>query len=313
MKKILLSLLFFPILAHAQTYSRFGPANGILKGATTTYVTTAAVAADAIGLWSGTCNSTTFLRGDGSCQVPPGTGTGVNLTDNPTWTGLHTWSSTEPRHLFYESDQGTDLKLWDIDLGGGVLCVRTRTDADGAGQNVLCATRGTTTTLTNMTFGYAVSGTYTFAFTGTAAFSGPIQPTRLNFNATSTAPNLGIYAPAGNTFGISVNSALRASWDINGALLQTGAIVSGGTKFTASGCSNSTTVGGATAGKFSSGTTGTCAVTVTLPTAPNGWTCYASDLTTPVVFTQTASATTSCTISATTVSGDVVTFVAMAY
>lgn len=33
---------------------------------------TAAVAADISGLWSGTCNSTTFLRGDGSCQAAGG-------------------------------------------------------------------------------------------------------------------------------------------------------------------------------------------------------------------------------------------------
>lgn len=35
----------------------------------------AAAAADIYGLWSGTCSSTTFLRGDGSCQTPSGTGT----------------------------------------------------------------------------------------------------------------------------------------------------------------------------------------------------------------------------------------------
>lgn len=35
----------------------------------------AAAAADIYGLWSGTCSSSTFLRGDGSCQTPSGTGT----------------------------------------------------------------------------------------------------------------------------------------------------------------------------------------------------------------------------------------------
>lgn len=92
-----------------------------------------------------------------------------------------------------------------------------------------------------------------------------------------------------------------------------GAILSGGTKFTASGCSNSATVGGAIAGQFASGTTGTCTVTITLPTAPNGWACRANDITTPAAMNQTAKATTSCTISGTTTSGDTVVFLAMGY
>jgi hypothetical protein len=34
-----------------------------------------AVAANVYGLWSGTCNNTTFLRGDGACATPAGSGT----------------------------------------------------------------------------------------------------------------------------------------------------------------------------------------------------------------------------------------------
>ena len=49
-------------------------ASGVLKR--TTYNTTViAGSADIIGLWTGTCNNTTFLRADGSCQ--PGTGGGL--------------------------------------------------------------------------------------------------------------------------------------------------------------------------------------------------------------------------------------------
>lgn len=45
--------------------------NGIVKR---TALNTAGVAAasDVIALWSGTCNGTTYLRGDGSCQTPAG-------------------------------------------------------------------------------------------------------------------------------------------------------------------------------------------------------------------------------------------------
>jgi hypothetical protein len=47
--------------------------NGIAKG-NGAGVFSAALAADIYGLWSGTCNNTTFLRGDGSCQTPAGGG-----------------------------------------------------------------------------------------------------------------------------------------------------------------------------------------------------------------------------------------------
>jgi len=92
---------------------------------------------------------------------------------------------------------------------------------------------------------------------------------------------------------------------------------SGGTTFTASGCSNSTLVGGATAGKFTSGTTGTCTVTITMgnsDTATNGWACFANDLTTNTnLWSETATTTTSCTIQGTTVTSDVINFGAIAY
>lgn len=73
--------------------------------------------------------------------------------------------------------------------------------------------------------------------------------------------------------------------------------------------------GGASAGKFASGTTGTCTVTITPGiTATNGFTCDAHDLTTPAdVINQTATSTTTATISGTTASGDVVTWKCAAF
>lgn len=96
-------------------------------------------------------------------------------------------------------------------------------------------------------------------------------------------------------------------------------VQSSGTKFTTSGCSVSATTGGATAGSYTSGTTGACTVVITMNgatglTAPNGWACSASDTGTPAnLQSQTASSTTTCTISGTTVSGDVVIFQAKGY
>src|SRR5690349_7175307 len=45
---------------------------GILKMSSGT--PSASASSDVIGLFSGTCSASTFLRGDGSCQVPGGGG-----------------------------------------------------------------------------------------------------------------------------------------------------------------------------------------------------------------------------------------------
>jgi hypothetical protein len=96
-------------------------------------------------------------------------------------------------------------------------------------------------------------------------------------------------------------------------------VIAKGTKFTISGCAAGTTVGGATAGTFLSGTSGACTVVITLAgasgiTAPNGWTCAAEDLTTPAnLISQSASSPTTCTVTGTTVSGDKIAFAAIAY
>lgn len=63
---------------------------GPLKGASSALQ--AAVAADIYGLWSGTCSSSTFLRGDGSCQTPSGGGN-VNNTGTPTAGQFAEWTS----------------------------------------------------------------------------------------------------------------------------------------------------------------------------------------------------------------------------
>lgn len=97
--------------------------------------------------------------------------------------------------------------------------------------------------------------------------------------------------------------------------LELRSIVSGGSVPGISGCSAGTQVGGNTGGSYNSGTTGTCTVTLTFSkTAPNGWVCNAQDTTTPAdAQHQSATTTTTCTITGTTVSGDVITFDARAY
>jgi|SRR5580698_9636426 hypothetical protein len=73
-----------------------------------------------------------------------------------------------------------------------------------------------------------------------------------------------------------------------------------------SGCATvSSTKGNSIAFQFSTTAT-TCTPVVQLPPAPNGWNCFAQDVTHPVVFTETAQTTSSCTVTGTTTSGDVV-------
>lgn len=94
-----------------------------------------------------------------------------------------------------------------------------------------------------------------------------------------------------------------------------GSDVSGGVLPVLSGCATiSASVGGASAGKFA--TSGTsCTLTITFPSAaPNGWACFANDITTPAdTVKQNASTTTSCTFAGTTVAADVIVWNAVGY
>src|SRR5208337_2640738 len=52
-----------------------GLATGILKITTGTGVPSHAISSDVYGLWTGSCSSSTFLRGDGACATPANSGT----------------------------------------------------------------------------------------------------------------------------------------------------------------------------------------------------------------------------------------------
>lgn len=114
-----LAALIFSACASAQYYPLFGPANGILKGSTTTPLTTAAAASDVASLFSCSSSSTVYLAGNGTCPAIPGAISGANPTGTvgltavngsattylrsdgapslsqaiaPTWTGAHTFT-----------------------------------------------------------------------------------------------------------------------------------------------------------------------------------------------------------------------------
>jgi hypothetical protein len=98
------------------------------------------------------------------------------------------------------------------------------------------------------------------------------------------------------------------------------ALLSEGTTFTAAGCANSTLVGGATAGKYTSVTAGSCTVTITMgntATAPTGWACDAHDITTVAdannVTMGTSTTTTANLVEGTVAANDVIVFKCVGY
>lgn len=156
----------------AATFNLFQPAAGILKGNPSTYVTTAAIATDVISLWTGTCNASTFLRADGSCQAAAGSASGANPTATigltavngaaatflrsdgapalsqaiaPTWTAPHIFSSTgagasraatitaaNPFFGWVATGSPADEKIWEISASGAGAFI-FRTRTDAEG------------------------------------------------------------------------------------------------------------------------------------------------------------------------------------
>lgn len=119
--------------------------------------------------------------------------------------------------------------------------------------------------------------------------------------------------PSGNV-GVGMGSTAPSyPLQVSGPVGATAVVATGAQ--TISGCSLTAAVGGSSAGSFASGTAGACTVTITPGiTAPNGWRCTATDITTTAdLIQQTGTSTTSCTISGTTASGDVLTWSAVAY
>lgn len=150
------------------------------------------------------------------------------------------------------------------------------------------------------------SGTHMVFYAGASA--GTTIPT-----VVSSTDRLELYS--GN-FGIGMTPVNKL--DVNGSV-GANAFKSTGTTYTLSTntCSGTSLVGGATAGTFVSGTTGTCTVVVTMgssATAPTGWHCTANDRTTVAdVISQTASTTTTASLSGPTLTNDIIAFSCIGY
>lgn len=136
----LLAVALGPIAEAQNIFNKFEPATGVLKGSSSTYVTTAAVAADIKGLWTGTCDATTFLRGDGACAIAstsaasPTNSVQFNNAGAFGGSANFTWDSTD-NALVLDS------------AGGGILMSSTAHDLNLLGGNGLVDTTASSFTL----------------------------------------------------------------------------------------------------------------------------------------------------------------------
>jgi hypothetical protein len=167
----------------------------------------------------------------------------------------------------------------------------------------------------NLMFSVQGTGLMEIAGGGATAFRGN-QPIGFAAAGLPAALDTGISRDAAAVVDFGSGAAANTT-----ARLKAAGYMSVGTTFTSNaGCGDTTLVGGATAGKYTSVTAGTCTTVITMgnsATAPNGWSCTATDLTTAADagnIKQTATTTTSASLNETTVvASDVIQFSCIGY
>lgn len=112
------------VVAFGATFTKFTPATGILVGSASSSTTTAATSGNVIGLWSGTCNSSSFLRGDGACAAAGGsTGTTGSFTLN--WSDACTTTPTTA--VTWTLDDTATVVTWNLAAMSASSCTSDST------------------------------------------------------------------------------------------------------------------------------------------------------------------------------------------
>lgn len=153
-------------------FNKYAPQPGIQVSTGVDYHNTAAASSDVIGLWSG-CTGSNFLRGDGTCNVPAGTGVSSVTVPAPltatTCTGgacAITWTTAQTANRILATPDGTtgsvSLRAMvagdvpPINLGstanGGVSSATILLGTNGGTSNGFFSVTGPTTALRTFTF-----------------------------------------------------------------------------------------------------------------------------------------------------------------
>lgn len=176
--------------------------SGVLKGSAGAFTT--ATSADILGLWTGTCSSTTYLRGDGACATPTagtGTVTSVGLTSTG---GTVTVTGTSPitGSGSFNVDIPASYLASPPAIGGTAAAAGTfaaLTANSGLTVNAPSGNSALTTPTSAYTFGNATDNpTFTFQGTGIAAFGGAVT-TNNYFQSTNSFPTVRWYASGQST------------------------------------------------------------------------------------------------------------------
>lgn len=240
------------------------------------------------------------------------TGVGINCASGNTGNSLDAQIAGVSK-FSVSCAAGTLVTLGNITFAGGLITTATNTPMQIFGNNISNA---------NL-FGVILTGNSGSQFSATSGSGGAVKITPVYNQVSGTAANTDLLINRTNT-AVGSGAQLYQDWQLAGvsqAKLSVGGDFTGrshgsaGTVPGISGCSAGTQTGGATIGTFASGTTGACTVVLTFAfTAPTGWFCAATNRTTiGNTFSQSASSTTTCTLTGTTVTGDVIPFSAHYY
>jgi hypothetical protein len=276
-------------------YIQSGTANA------TTFYSLSTAAPITIGTTAQTWSKTVLSALTASSVTPAGTSGGALVLNGAAQTGTGSGGSIG---LFAGTNTGSGP-------GGSFTLAAsngsgTAAGANGGGVNVTAGSASSTATVN------ANGGAILF----TAGASGNTLGNGGNITFTGAA---GVGSSAKHGSNIIMNAGAASGGAIPGTI-QAGGLLSfqGGNlsslSSVISGCSNTSPLGVSVAGQYTSGITGTCTVTVTLPAGSvNSFMCLAKDETTTANSQAATVSGTTLTIAGTTVTGDVIKFLCVAF